>query len=424
MDDFERVVIEETIKSQVGRSAKYERYDEQSPNSLMRRVLLEAERTASEKFSVYCVSDGLAENFFLSGFSVTPVVFDSRYLELFDYGRKLFDDALSAFRVELAERACLTMMADLSLRHGSPEFAALAFVKSIIGAKIFIPYMDMLEDLEIRPVNAHSIFTWFFGLTHELGHLVAGRLSKRGWRFTDDWIRGAIVNALQIFPYPSSIKRKALDMAEQDRSFHVLGFDHLRHEGVADQFASGVLIDSTRALMKEFSEEEFNLGPCIMQAIISLNIIALIQKCKHLAMLASAGKPSSDAEIDLLLQPVAMYVRTLMLSDYLAFITAVQLSSSLLPPADRVAEGEEWVSKAFDTLRPAINDIETGLTRAQRFALYPNERDPNLMVQFVEEVHGNRGPLVKIAAKRFWDLSTSLGLTGQHLDFLQSAISN
>jgi hypothetical protein len=96
MDDFEQVAIEGTIKSQVGRSAKYERYDEQSPNSLMRRVLLDAKRTASQKFSVYCVSDGLAENFFLSGFFVTPVVFDFRYLELFEYGRKLFDDVFSA----------------------------------------------------------------------------------------------------------------------------------------------------------------------------------------------------------------------------------------------------------------------------------------------------------------------------------------
>ena len=244
MDEFELMAEEEAIKSMLGRKAVFWRYDRTTKNS-MNFFLQTVEQQVSSQFSVYWVSQGLPEMFCLRGETRTLVIFSERYLELVGLVRQLIvKDSLANLRVELTERTCLKLIAEFALRYGDPDFAVLSFLKSIVGKGIYLLDINMLSELKHSPINEASMATCFYGLAHELGHLVSHQdeMSLRGGFFSDEAILTGIKTSLDHFPYPEFFKNESLANASKRRSAFVLGIDNLRSEILADIFAASILL--------------------------------------------------------------------------------------------------------------------------------------------------------------------------------------
>jgi hypothetical protein len=209
-------------------------------------VLDEVERQIGPSFSVYWVDGGPPEVFCLPGLSPSPVVFSTRYLSLTAFIRHLFvDDSLKNVLVEVAERTTLKLMAEMALRYGDPDYAVLAFVKSMTAKGIWLNDDDQTMALEYEPKNEAYMATWFYGLVHELGHLHPNQRQHfpDGHVLSDAGILAAITVAVEsIASYPDSIKYEAVERAKQPQSKSVLGIDHLRSEGAQGRGDSGGVV--------------------------------------------------------------------------------------------------------------------------------------------------------------------------------------
>lgn len=258
----------------------------------MNFVLDEVERQIGPRFSVYWMDGGPPEVFTLPGFSPSPVVFSTRYLSLSAFIRHLFvDEYLKNVLVDVAERTTLKLMSEMALRYGDPDYAVLAFVKSVTGKGIWLNDEDQVMSLEYEPIRESYMATWFYGLVHELGHLHQNQPQhfSNGHMFSDAGILGAITVALDKFSsYPDSIKHEAIERAKQQRSNSVLGNDQIRSEGLADIFAASVLFKTTFDIMREINQEKFEVVQFIQEMIIFLNIITIIDRCRRVASVASS----------------------------------------------------------------------------------------------------------------------------------------
>jgi hypothetical protein len=230
MDEFAQIACEEALRSHLGQTAKFWRYDRTTPTP-MNFVLDEVERQIGPRFTVYWLQDGAPEVFCLPDLSLTPVVFSTRYLELSAFVRHLVIEPFSAdLRVDVTARTCLKLIAEMSLRYGDPEFAVLAFLKSVVGKGIILNDGDRLMELEYEAKNEAYMATWFYGLVHELGHLApqSGDRAGEGGPYSHAGILHAIKLALAVFPYPEALKAMAVERATLPGSDSVLGIDRRR----------------------------------------------------------------------------------------------------------------------------------------------------------------------------------------------------
>lgn len=153
-DGLRARMLDALIRSHVGPQAKLRRYDRDllTPMNL---VLDEAASTLPTDFVLYWVDGGLPEVFSEPKFSPPGVVFNSRFLEVSAFMRKMFDfrDSDDRIQTELSERVTLKLMAELALRYGDPSLAAYLITKSTLGATVSINTGDTLLDAEHLPKN-------------------------------------------------------------------------------------------------------------------------------------------------------------------------------------------------------------------------------------------------------------------------------
>ena len=182
MTDFKELAVEEALRSELGKIASFSRYRREN-RTPMTFVLDEVERQIGPRFSVYWADDGPPEVFSLPGLSPSPVVFSTRYLSLTAFIRHLFvDDHLKSVLVEVAEQTALKLMAEMALRHGDPDYAVLAFVKSVTGKGIWLNDDNQLMALEYEPKNEAYAATWFYGATQRRSMLWTAA-SRERWSF-------------------------------------------------------------------------------------------------------------------------------------------------------------------------------------------------------------------------------------------------
>jgi hypothetical protein len=380
MADFQELAIEAALRSELGRLAKFAPYgrDHRTP---MTFVLEEVERQIGSCFSIYWVEDGPPEVFCLPTFSPSPVVFSTRYLSLTAFIRHLFvDDFLKNILVDVAERTTLKLMAEMALRHGDKDYSVLAFVQSVTGKGVWLNDNDQVMALEYEEKNEAYMATWFYGLVHELGHLNPKQhLFREIGIFSDAGILEAIKTALDNFPnYTDSIKQEALEWAKRHPSDSVLGVDQVRNEALADIFAASVLFKTTSEIMlkkapNDSNKTQFEIRQFIAEMIVFLNIIAVIERCRQVASIASATSADRDVVFECLLHPVSVLVRALMLRQYL-----VRAVANYLFGAKPTVEQYEKVVKLFDginkTYADTINLVDSGMARAMEFSFFPERR--------------------------------------------------
>jgi hypothetical protein len=431
VSDFQELAAKAALRSELGRSAEFEKYGREH-RTPMTFVLDEVERQIGPRFTVYWVDGGPPEVFCLPGFSQSPVVFSTRYLSLTAFIRKLLvSDWMSNILDDVAERTTLKVMAEIALRRGDPDYAVLAFIKSVVGKGIWISDDDQIMTLEYEPIHEPYMATWFYGLVHELGHLYPAQSQQLliDKMFTDTVMLEAITHALTFFPsFPDFIKEEALERAKQRRSTSVLGIDQVRSEGLADIFAASVLFKTTSDIMSEIykadpNQKRFEVIQFIQEMVIFLNIITIIERCRSVALLASMTEPDRDAAIENLLHPVSVAVRALIQRQYLELaVTRYTFGDEPTP------EHHQRISDLFNNInehfRETINKVEAGSARAIEFSLFPDRRENEWKMLEAFRVEIPKSTPTLLEARRFCELADSLGIVGKLLEALKVIVSD
>jgi len=412
-----KTIIEELIRSQVGKTAKFWEHDREVRNPL-NFIIDEAEKQSSKKFVLFWLEEGTPEHFSLSGGSYSPVVFSRRFLEISGFLRSLARDYWSNdIRVELSERLCLKLMSELSLSYGNLEFSVLAFLKSVLGQSVYVDTNNTLMDLELSPINEVYMVNWFYGLVHEMGHIYSKKLSNllSDKRLIEEFEQGL----KQFSNYPEEFKRKAREKIYSSGS--VLSLNQLRLEVISDIFGTGVLLQSTINIMKEL-KTPFRFEAFIAEIIIFMNILILFQRCKETARIASDGNLNRDVVEEILLfAPLSFQVRSQMVIWYLenAFYPSGFDPNDIEQRNKANSQNGSLINTIFLQLRANLSDIDTGLAKAMRFALFPNEREPDLLLKFSKEVSEPNSFFTTRDAKKFCQQAESHGLISEKIQKLR-----
>lgn len=432
MTSFQEEVVDEILRFELGKTASFWHYGREN-RTPMTFVLDEVERQIENQISVYWVDGGPPEVFCLTGFSPSVVVFSTRYLSLTAFIRHLFvDEHLKNVLVDVTERTALKVMAEMALRKGDPDYAVLAFVKSVTGKGIWLNDSDQLMELEYEPIREGYMSTWFYGLVHELGHVhsVQSDNFPDGHMFSDAGILDAIRVALDEFSsYPESIKHEAIKRAKQQRSGSVLEIDHVRSEGLADMFAASVLLRTTIDIMHEIhqidsNQERFRVEMYISEMIIFLNIIAVLDRCRRVALIASATTADQEAAFESVLHPVSVMVRGLIQRQYLDSAITTYLFDTDAPTPDQVQSVQKLINEINDHFRETINFVDSGIARAMEFSLFPERRENDwaLLETFRKELPNSTLGLME--ARRFCELADVLEVDGKLLRALKGIVKD
>jgi hypothetical protein len=317
----------------------------------------------------------------------------------------------------------------MALRRGDPDYAVLAFVKSVTGKGIWLlddEYSVMA--LENEPIREAYMATWFYGLVHELGHLDQSQTQhfSNGHVFSDAGILDAITVALDKFSsYPDSIKHEAIERAKQQRSNSVLGIDQIRSEGLADIFAASILFKTTFDIMREINQKKFEVVQFIQEMIIFLNIISIIDRCRRVASVASATTADRDAQFENLgLQPVSVMVRALMQRQYLDSAVTIYLFDTDDPTPEQFQRVQKLINEINEHNAETISTVDSGIARAMEFSLFPERRENDwaLLEAFRRELPNSTPGLLE--AQRFCELADTLEANGKLLRVLKGIVDS
>jgi hypothetical protein len=424
MDPSETLVIEEVLRSQLGSSARIRMYD-RTIDSPMNFVLARAEEQLRTSFAVYWVDDSAPEMFSLRGFSVPVAVFTSRYVELWaDIRGAVSSDMLRNVLPEVTERLALQLMAELSLSHNDPEFAASMILRSLTTDSGIYQLPNTIASLELEPIGVPYMGAWFYGLSHELGHFTSSDPDRQSGGTMDSAIALAVDETLDGWNLPDSLRAEGRSRARAKPKLDILGAEHLRGEIHADLFAASVLFQSTVDILKRGS---FQILAFISEMILSLNIIAIVDHCRRTVRHAVTATPQREHVLDTLFHPVALAVRLKWVRQYLQVATAQYLFG------DRPSQEErEKVSAGIDSvmehLRPVIEGSEKGMSAALNVALDRQRRGSffDILEKWLVTARKQPGNLAqdRFAIERFCALAASLGRTSPIFSALLEAAQN
>jgi hypothetical protein len=414
-------LIESLLLGMIGKTAKFRKYGRsEEVNSPMNFVLDHIQKEIKDNFDVYWVEGGLPELFSISGIERTPIVYNTRYIELVYLMRRLVGlDELGAFREEVAERTCLRVMGELAVRYSTPEWAIRAFLQSILGEGIRIldiPGVALL-DLEAQPINEAYVAIWFFGLAHELGHLKAAKKSDFGEDtfFSSARTLEALSVCLEKFQLPPQIKKDEVLHDSDSRPEYVLACPRLALEAYADFFAMHQIFNTTRLIMWKIGGQ-FDILRFAQEATLSLALVGILDRCKRIALAADAVEASQSLRDELLLQPISYAVRQLMVRPLLDLEIAGYLSDTIGSPKEQIETSERLVNEISEHWQERIDQVEKGLAKAMRFVLFPAERGHDLMQRFATQASSG---LHSLDTRQFCDLIESFHGQNESVDALR-----
>jgi hypothetical protein len=426
--------IDDVLRTQVGRSARWRVYDREL-DSPMNFVLTRAERHLGMPFAVYWVDDAPPDVFCLQGFSMPVAVFSTRYIELWgDLRGALTSDMFGAdLRSQLTEQLALRLIAELSLGQNDPEFAASTMLRSTMAGDGLSYEPNSVASLELEPIDTSYMACWFYGLAHELGHFAFPKLERsltEGIR--DEDLFDAIDATLDGWNLPAEVRDEARSNARTNRTGFMLGVDNLRSEGHADIFATSLLFESTLEIMQvaaagQKDAPRFNIVAFISEMVLSLNIVAMLDRCRRTAIHASTAQPQRQHIVDTILHPIAVSLRLRMVRWYLQVASASYLFGDNPTPEEH-RKVSAAIDEAMKHLQPAIEASERGLARAMNISLDRERRGTFFDVlqewQRTIGVKAGGAAIETIAIERFCELAASMGKTSSIFETMLDAARN
>jgi hypothetical protein len=384
------------------------------------------------------VDDAPAEVFCLGGFSEPVAVFSTRYIELWaDVRAVMANDTIGPDLIpRMAERLFFRLLAELSLSKNDPEFAACGILKSVMAGQGLIQAPNTLMSLEYEVIASPYMACWFYGLSHELGHFVSlERPGRRLVTIPDDWILSAIEAALSRFDLPSELRTEATSRVRSNPTGFLLGLETIRSESMADIFATSLLFETTTEIMHLVKDRsgnqddryKFNLLAFITEMVLSLNIVALLDRCRRVAILACTPAPTREEGVEALLHPVAVAARLLMVRSHLEMASSHYLFGEQ-PTPEHHQKASDMIDAVMEGLVPATQALERGLAQVVEFSL-DRQRRPTFLhsIEDWRQVCSKDPVAAAIGSaeiERFCTLAQSLGKWASVFDMMLTVARN
>ena len=418
MDEFERAALEENMRLHVGPGGRYFLYDRSEANA-MTFVLDLAERHLKTGVHLYWIPEGLPEYFCLPSFSVAAVGFGERYILFANRLRKLFDSPLVEGNLEdVAARMCLRNIAEFALRDGNIDLAVAAFARSVLDQSIVFPDTRlMLLELSDAPIDEAYVFLWFYGLLHELGHF-APPSPVHSEVVSDE-------NLLKAMRSPPGSPEGRYDWercvaaATADPPNPFLSLTDLRREVLADIFATAMMWQAARRLMRK-ERQAFRAKVFAAEAFVFFHILALLQRSRLTA--TAAARPDHTASDNIQFQQVAIGVRLGYVSSHLSAVLAAVVAGGATPGVREFAYAKELLDDVNDFIMQRILQINHGVVQAMRFALFPQQREPDLLARLMHESASS--PVLRLENESFLSVADRFGRQSPELAALRSVIAN
>jgi hypothetical protein len=385
---MDALVLEALLADQVGRNARIRKYDRSKANRTPINFMLDqAQRQLATPFDVYWVDDGLPELFCIHGANPDLVVYNTRYIELVYLIRRLMADrALDGVRVELAQRTCLRVMAELAVRYNGPQWAIRAFLKSVLDQTMVLVDIPgtALMDLEMQPIGEAYMSVWCFGLAHELGHLCSPALKAQVRQACGpEEARAGLERWLPGFPMLPGMAEEVWRLVDSGDPGYCLSLESLAEEAFADWFAGFQLYNTTQLIMHDVGSA-FDVVRYVSEQCLCINIVSLLERCRQVASVAEAGIRDERERHQVLMRPLSYAVRRTMVRTLLDGMVASHLYAAERPTAAQRVHASGLVDEIEADLEPRLQQIEKGLAAAMRFALFPGERDGDLMRRYAQ----------------------------------------
>jgi hypothetical protein len=406
---LDEAALAAVVRSHVGPHARVSRYsrDNVTPMTI---VLDTAREVVAHPFAVFWVDGGLPENYSLPSFTPAVVVFNSRYLEMAAYLRGVLTEELFSTDTlsGIAERACLEIMAELTLRYGDPAVACYLMARSLITARVHL-LPPSLEDIEHTPVDEMYMAVWFFALLHELGHVHVENAGRVDSVVTDSYL-DRLVDAVMAASLGDMYEpaREALSHGVGWRS---LDRDVLTAEVEADLFAVDLLLTATQRIMRQVgSAGDFSVAGFVAENLLMFRLFHHMNRCARVAAVAANARPEAVGDFA---GSIAMNVRLNTVVGYLAQTLAAeetaveQIRAAFL---DMARHNEERMA-AFDE----------GFVAAQAQCLDPSQRENDVLPRLAERAADD--PVVAHAVERFRRLAESLEIDSPDLQVLVEVVS-
>jgi hypothetical protein len=266
--------------------------------------------------------------------------------------------------------------------------------------------------------------TWFFGLMHEAGHLRSA--APGAVQLPDSLILEALESALGEWPHhPEALKNEALANARTGNIQYILSLERLRAESQADIFAVSVLFKATLEITRKM-KRKFEIDQFIVEMHIILNLIIILERCQRMAL--AANNPDAQdlaARKEIALHPISYSVRARMMHLYLGLAVASFLFQTDRPSAEQEAKCLRLVNDVSSSTHEAIREVDTGMARAMRFALFPEERSMNLMSQFAHQLMTSKNTVAEIIeADKIFKVADSFGIENDSVRTLQRLVQS
>jgi len=418
MDSLDRAALEHALRAHVGRGATWEEYDRTLPGSNLNLVLDHASRHVAAEFVLYWVVGGLPEIFCLKVGGVAAIAFHERYLLLTSLLRRLMLDPISggSIREELAERVLLKFMAEYALQQSQGELAATTFMKALVGQHVFLADTAGLLALEHHTRNEVYMAMWFYGVLHELGHLLRYPPGTSATDvLSDDSLYGAVTRVLAELPYSRSEKEAILHAARSDPD-HLLSASRLRSEGLADAFAATMLLETSIQVLSR-AGNQFSIDRFLMEQFMMLKIIATLEKCR--LTVQAAVSPTPEVQQRVPLHEIAMAVRALIVREHLRHTVLPFIRGWFRKT--RLRRAAKLLDAVTSMLEADIAFFDKGMERAMRFVLSWRAPQPTLLQAFAAEVKDSF--IHQMDSRSFLGLADSFGTRSPGLDAIRKAVS-
>jgi hypothetical protein len=403
---FEEATLAAVVRRHVGPHAQVRRYGHENDATPTAIVLDSVRETLRHPFAVFWVDGGLPENYSLPSFTPAVVVFNSRYLQMTAYLLfMLTDDTITTDKLgEIAEKAFLEIMAELTLRYGDPAVAGYLVARLVTSGGHVYPLAPAQQDIASATIDERYMAVWFFALVHELGHVHIEHTDEADPVVTRpylDWLVDTVMAAMLGDTY--ELARDALARGEGLRS---LDRDLLTTEVRADMFAVDVLRTATQRVMQQTGTADgLSMHRFVAESLQMFSLFHHMNRCARVAALAANARPEAVADAA---GSIAFNVRLNVLVDYLAATLAISDAAvnEVREAFLAMAQGDAQRMEAFDA----------GFIAAQAQCLNPAQRQDDVMLRLAERLADD--PVAGWIVQRFCRLAESMKIDSPDLRLL------
>ncbi len=368
-------------------------------------------------FEVWWVDDGPPSMFALSSPRMRAVVFSTRALEIAAQTRQLYEESLSSSARRASYRLTLLHLSELMLQQRCASLATAAFLESIRGQTLFLPFGTDWRLLEHEPINEAYMALWFFSLGHEMGHMSvesSPTLTSSMREVLDKQIRVLATEQIEAgLNLPESVKerlRKGLDDPSTELPLYA---PSLMEECAADIFSCQILLESTFRVFKRM-EKKVSVWHLAYELLAANSVRSHFDSIRGMAKILASTKHWEDSVDHYFGYSLAASTRTHYLANYLGLAVSQMVEISSVP-------------KLVDDLTRSVNEsackVSAGAVDAfSRLASIEPQTVPHRLPTWFHEQFSGSSIGIGVAARRFCQLASSFSVDSSQIQELRQLV--